>query len=245
MVTAPRENRTSRLLVRNLCAVRAARQRPLRCRLPLSGGRVRRGRELGSTDDAVTLSVSNSRRRGSIITVYCRARGKFEDAKARRSGGPSHPYTGPSRLGAHADHPSRIVGDRWAQRRGAQADSRRPSARQGASRRRNRCGGIHGVLDQAEGIIARCARCSISAARRASRWRIRTGSGRFAFVAGRISLMHVQRTTAKVSTRSTSRSRAVWDRIDRDEPGVKVSSDGKRRLTAPAYACDLEAAVKD
>ena len=32
----------------------------------------------------------------------------------------------------------------------------------------------------------------------------------------------------------------LWDRIDRDEPDVKVSADGKRRLTAPAYAFDLE-----
>ena len=27
----------------------------------------------------------------------------------------------------------------------------------------------------------------------------------------------------------------LWDRIDRDQPGIRLSKDGKRRLTAPDW----------
>jgi hypothetical protein len=37
----------------------------------------------------------------------------------------------------------------------------------------------------------------------------------------------------------------LWDRVDLDAQDVTRTSDGKRRLTAPAYAFDLEPAVDD
>ena len=37
----------------------------------------------------------------------------------------------------------------------------------------------------------------------------------------------------------------LWDRVDLDAPGVERTADGKRRLTAPAYAFELEPAVDD
>jgi hypothetical protein len=35
----------------------------------------------------------------------------------------------------------------------------------------------------------------------------------------------------------------LWDRVDLDAPDVRLTIDGKRRLTAPA--CDLEPASED
>ena len=147
------------------------------------------------------------------------------------------------RLGVHADHPRRDRQGPFG--RNVEASGRIRAAVRAAGFQTPVivCGGIH-EFDQAEGIIARGAADICGAARQSLAdpdWfrKIRFGRGAdirrctFTNYCEGLDQKHKQ-VTCK-----------LWDRIDRDEPGVKVSSDGKRRLTAPAYACDLEAAVKD
>src|SRR5262249_28990734 len=104
-------------------------------------------------------------------------------------------------------------------------------------------GGIHD-FDQAEGILAQGDADIVGAARQSLAdpdWfrKIRAGRGRevrrcvFTNYCEGLDQKHRQ-VTCK-----------LWDRVDLDQPGVRLTADAKRRLTAPADAGDLQPAGKD
>jgi 2,4-dienoyl-CoA reductase-like NADH-dependent reductase (Old Yellow Enzyme family) len=168
--------------------------------------------------------------------------GKFEDAKAPQVGWAVYPYTGPSG---------------WECMPTWLADRRGPFGRNVPSSARIRAavreagfttpvivsGGIHD-FDQAEGILARGDADVCGAARQSLAdpdWfrKIRLGRGAdvrrctFTNYCEGLDQKHKQ-VTCK-----------LWDREDLDAADVTRSSDGKRRLVAPAYALELEPAVDD
>ena len=168
--------------------------------------------------------------------------GKFEDAKPPQVGWAIYPYTGPSG---------------WECMPTTLADRRGPFGRNVESTARIRAavreagfttpvivsGGIH-EFDQAEGIIARGDADICGAARQSLAdpdWfrKIRLGRG------GDIRQCTFTNYCEGLDQKHKQVTCKLWDRVDLEAPDVKRTSDGKRRLTAPAYALELEPAVEN
>ena len=158
--------------------------------------------------------------------------GKFEDAKQPKVGASVYPYTGPS---GHECMPT------------VRSDERGPFGRNVSSVAHIRqavrdaghetpfvvAGGIASFA-QAESILHRNEAEIIGAARQSLAdpdWfrKIKMGRGdevrrcKFTNYCEALDQRHKQVTCQ------------LWDRVGRDEPGIALSSDGKRRLTAPAW----------
>jgi 2,4-dienoyl-CoA reductase-like NADH-dependent reductase (Old Yellow Enzyme family) len=186
----------------------------------------------GSTlDDAAYFGVEFARAGMDFLSLS--RGGKFEDAGQPKVGWAAYPYTGPSG---------------WECMPTVLADQQGPFGRNVAAASRVRqalrdagfetpvvvAGGIHG-FDQAESILAHGHADVIASARQSLAdpdWfrKMRRGRGDevrrcvFTNYCEGLDQMHKQ-VTCK-----------LWDRLHLDEPGVKLSRDGKRRLTAPAGA---------
>ncbi len=184
----------------------------------------------GSTlDDGAYFGVEFARAGMDFLSLS--RGGKFEDAGQPKVGSAAYPYTGPSG---------------WECMPTVLADQQGPFGRNVAAAGRVRlalrragletpvvvAGGIHG-FDQAESILARGHADVIASARQSLAdpdWfrKVRLGRGEevrrcvFTNYCEGLDQMHKQ-VTCK-----------LWDRLDLDEPDVKLSSDGRRRLTAPA-----------
>jgi dimethylglycine catabolism A len=168
--------------------------------------------------------------------------GKFEDAKPPQVGWAVYPYTGPS---GWECMPTTLADVQGPFGRNVEPSGRIRAAVRAAGFETPVIvsGGIH-EFDQAEGIIARGAADICGAARQSLAdpdWfrKIRLGRG------GDIRRCTFTNYCEGLDQKHKQVTCKLWDRIDRDEPGVKRTVDGKRRLTAPAYAFDLEAAVDD
>jgi dimethylglycine catabolism A len=195
----------------------------------------------GSTvDDGVYFGLEFAR--AGLDYLSLSRGGKFEDAKAPQVGWAVYPYTGPSGWECMPT---------WlADRRGPFGRNVGPSARIRAAVRAAGLttpvivsGGIHD-FHQAEEIIARGEADVCGAARQSLAdpdWfrKIRLGRGAdvrrctFTNYCEGLDQKHKQ-VTCK-----------LWDREDLDASDVKRTVDGRRRLTAPAYALELEPAVDD
>ena len=188
--------------------------------------------EAGSTvDDAVYFGVEFARAGMDFLSLS--RGGKFEDAKQPKVGFSAYPYTGPSG---------------WECMPTVLADEAGPFGRNVSPAARIRAavhdaglatpivvaGGIHG-FDQAESILASGAADVIGAARQSLAdpdWflKMRTGHGAeirgccFTNYCEGLDQMHKQ-VTCK-----------LWDHEALDEPGIARSSDGRRRLVAPAFS---------
>ena len=188
--------------------------------------------EAGSTVyDAVYFGVEFAKAGLDFLSLS--RGGKFEDAKQPKVGFSAYPYTGPSG---------------WECMPTVLADEAGPFGRNVAPAARIRAairatglatpvvvaGGIHNFA-QAEGILASGAADVIGAARQSLAdpdWFLKMRTGHGAEVRGccftnyceGLDQMHKQ-VTCK-----------LWDREALDEPGIAKSSDGRRRLVAPAFA---------
>jgi 2,4-dienoyl-CoA reductase-like NADH-dependent reductase (Old Yellow Enzyme family) len=183
-----------------------------------------------SVDDAVFFGVEFARAGMDFVSLS--RGGKFEDAKQPKIGWAAYPYTGPSG---------------WECMPTVLGDEAGPFGRNVAPARRIRCairqagfetpvvvaGGIH-TFDQAESILASGAADVIGAARQSLAdpdWYLKMRLGRgdeirrcsFTNYCEGLDQMHKQ-VTCK-----------LWDREALEEPGVRKSSDGKRRLLAPEW----------
>jgi 2,4-dienoyl-CoA reductase-like NADH-dependent reductase (Old Yellow Enzyme family) len=168
--------------------------------------------------------------------------GKFEDARIPQVGWAVYPYTGPSGWECMPTW----LGDKCGPYgRNVPSSTRvRAAVRDaGFSTPVIVSGGIHDFV-QAEGILARGEADICGAARQSLAdpdWfrKVRLGRGddvrrcTFTNYCEGLDQKHKQ-VTCK-----------LWDRVDFDSPGVKQTSDGKRRLTPPAYDFELEPAVDD
>jgi 2,4-dienoyl-CoA reductase-like NADH-dependent reductase (Old Yellow Enzyme family) len=161
--------------------------------------------------------------------------GKFEDAKQPRVGWAAYPYTGrsgwecmPTVLADEAGPFGRNVGPSHRIRDAVRA--------LGLTTPIVVSGGIH-TFEQAEAILQSGAADVIGAARQSLAdpdWflKMRTGHGSeirrcvFTNYCEGLDQMHKQ-VTCK-----------LWDREELDEPGVRRSDDGRRRLVAPRWSAD-------
>lgn len=223
----PRENRV-RLPLDVFRAVRArvGRRFLVGCRF-LSDECIAGG---NTPDDAAWFGVELARAGMDYLSLS--RGGKFEDAKQPPVGWAAYPYTGPSG---------------WECMPTVLADSRGPFGRNveavAGVRRAVRAAGFDtpivvsggiSTFEQAEEILARGGADIIGAARQSLAdpdWfrKIRLGRGAevrrcvFTNYCEGLDQMHKQ-VTCK-----------LWDRVRLDEPGVRLASNGKRRLTAPAW----------
>jgi 2,4-dienoyl-CoA reductase-like NADH-dependent reductase (Old Yellow Enzyme family) len=181
-------------------------------------------------DDATFFGVAFAKAGMDFLSLS--TGGKFEDAKEPKVGEAAYPYTGPS---GYECMPTAL------------SDARGPFARQVPKQARVRAalreagldtptvvaGGLS-TFDQAEGILARGEADLIGAARQSLAdpdWflKLRLGHGDairrciYANYCEGLDQKHKQVTCQ------------LWDREELDEPGVRLSSDGRRRLVPPAW----------
>jgi 2,4-dienoyl-CoA reductase-like NADH-dependent reductase (Old Yellow Enzyme family) len=229
----PRENRV-RLPLETIHAVRAAvaGRFVVGCRFLteecIDGG--------STLDDAVYFAVEFAK--AGLDYLSLSRGGKFEDAKAPQVGWAVYPYTGRS---GWECMPTWLADVRGPYGRNLPAATRIRSAvrEAGFTTPIVVSGGIHD-FQQAEASLA-CGAADICGAARQSLadpdWfrKIRLGRGddirrcTFTNYCEGLDQKHKQ-VTCK-----------LWDRLELDAPGVRLSADGKRRLLAPAYAFALEA----
>ena len=159
--------------------------------------------------------------------------GKFEDAKQPKVGLGRLSLHRAERLGVHADGARRRGRPVRPQRRAGGAHPRRRSARPGSTTPVVVAGGIHTLrAGRSDPRVGRRATSSRAARQSLADpdWFLKMRTGRGAEVRA----LRASPTTARGSTRCTSRSRASSGTARQlDEPGIAMSSDGRRRLVAP------------
>jgi dimethylglycine catabolism A len=159
--------------------------------------------------------------------------GKFDDAKQPKVGEAAYPYTGRS---GYECMPSYYSDQRGPFGRNL-ADTARIRA---AVRARGHttpvvaAGGIHG-FEQAEAVLASGQADIVGFARQALAdpdWFRKVGSGRGA----EVRLCLYTNYCEALDQRHRQVTCELWDRQALDEPGVSLSTDGKRRLTPPVWS---------
>ncbi len=184
----------------------------------------------GTVDDAAYFAVEFARAGCDFLSLS--RGGKFEDAKRPKIGWSAYPYTGPS---GYECMPTAISDARGPHGRNVEAARVVRAAVRAAGHPTPVvvAGGISGFA-QAEEILRSGAADIVAAARQSLAdpdWfrKVRLGRGGevrrciYSNYCEGLDQMHKQVTCQ------------LWDRLDLDEPGVAKSSDGRRRLTAPAW----------
>lgn len=159
--------------------------------------------------------------------------GKFEDAKQPKVGGASYPYTGRS---GYECMPQYISDDKgpFGRNLPATAQVRKAIRDAGLETPVVAAGGVHGfveaerILQDGEADIIASARQSIAD----PYWflKMRLGKG------DEIRVCIFSNYCEALDTRHKQVTCELWDREDKDAPGVTLSSDGKRRLLPPAWS---------
>jgi 2,4-dienoyl-CoA reductase-like NADH-dependent reductase (Old Yellow Enzyme family) len=158
--------------------------------------------------------------------------GKFEDAKQPHVGWAAYPYTGPS---GYECMPSYISDARGPFGRNVEptARIRRAVRAAGLETPVVVTGGIHG-FQQAEAILRRGAADLIGAARQSLAdpdWFRKVALGR----GDEVRVCEYTNYCEGLDQKHKQVTCQLWDRLALDEPGVKLTADGKRRLVAPPW----------
>jgi 2,4-dienoyl-CoA reductase-like NADH-dependent reductase (Old Yellow Enzyme family) len=159
--------------------------------------------------------------------------GKFDDAKQPKVGEAAYPYTGRSGYECMPSYYSDSQGP-FGRNLAATARVRAAVRARGFSTPVIAAGGIHG-FEQAEAVLARGQADIIGFARQALAdpdWFRKVASGHGAQVRVCLYTNYCE----ALDQRHRQVTCELWDREALDEPGVKLSSDGKRRLTPPAWS---------
>jgi 2,4-dienoyl-CoA reductase-like NADH-dependent reductase (Old Yellow Enzyme family) len=158
--------------------------------------------------------------------------GKFEDAAQPRIGWSAYPYTGSS---GYECMPSYISDEQGPFGRNFEPTAAiRTAVRQaGFETPVVVAGGVHG-FEQAEALLSE-GRADIVAAARQSLadpdWFVKLQLGR----GDEVKVCEYTNSCEGLDQKHKQVTCKLWDRVGRDEPGVKLSNDGKRRLTAPYW----------
>jgi 2,4-dienoyl-CoA reductase-like NADH-dependent reductase (Old Yellow Enzyme family) len=181
-------------------------------------------------DDAVWFGVRFAEAGVDYLSVS--KGGRFEDAKQPKIGEAVYPYTGES---GYECMPTVISDARGPFGRNVPlaAAIRRAVRSAGHETPVITSGGIHS-FDQAEAILARGDADCVAAARQTLAdpdWfrKIRLGLG------AQVRRCEFTNYCEGLDQRHKQVTCKLWDRVDLDAPGVARASDGKRRLTAPAW----------
>jgi len=181
-------------------------------------------------DDTVAFGVAFAKAGMDFISTS--RGGKFDDAKQPAVGAAAYPYTGPS---GYECMPQYISDERGPFGRNvvATAAIRRAVREAGYETPVVCAGGIHN-FDMAERLLADGV-CDIVGAARQSLadpdWfrKIRLGFG------GEVRLCEYTNYCEGLDQKHKPITCQLWDKLDLDKPGVKLTADGKRRLTAPEW----------
>lgn len=187
--------------------------------------------EGGSTvDDAMFFGVEFATAGMDFLSLS--RGGKFEDAKQPKVGWAAYPYTGPSGW--------ECMPTVLADEAGPFGRNVAPAARIRGAIRANGletpvvvAGGLH-TFEQAEDVLASGAGDVVAAARQSLAdpdWFLKMRLGRGAEIR-RCSFTNYCEGLDQMHKQVTCK---LWDREARDEPGVRLTADGKRRLIAPAW----------
>jgi 2,4-dienoyl-CoA reductase-like NADH-dependent reductase (Old Yellow Enzyme family) len=187
--------------------------------------------EGGSTpEDAAWFGVQFARAGLDFLSLS--RGGKFEDAKQPKVGAAAYPYTGRSGYECMPQYISDEKGP-FGRNLPATAMIRRRVREAGFDTPIVAAGGIHGfveaerILQDGEADIIASARQSIAD----PDWflKMRLGCGE------QIRVCIYSNYCEALDTRHKQVTCELWDREDKDQPGVTLSSDGKRRLLPPHW----------
>ena len=158
--------------------------------------------------------------------------GKFEDAKQPKTGWAVYPYTGPS---GYECMPTVISDEQGPFGRNVEPVARIRSAVRavGLETPIVVAGGLSS-FDQAEEILRQGQADIVAAARQSLAdpdWFRKVEAGRGDEVRRCVYTNYCEGLDQKHKQVTCQ----LWDRVDLDEPGVRLSKDGKRRLTAPGW----------
>jgi 2,4-dienoyl-CoA reductase-like NADH-dependent reductase (Old Yellow Enzyme family) len=182
------------------------------------------------TDDTVPFGVAFAKAGMDFISTS--RGGKFDDAKQPAVGAAAYPYTGPS---GYECMPQYISDERGPFGRNVAATAAiRSAVREAGYETPVVCaGGIHN-FEMAEQLLADGV-CDIVGAARQSLadpdWfrKIRLGFG------GDVRVCEYTNYCEGLDQKHKTVTCQLWDKLDLDQPGVKLTADGKRRLTAPDW----------
>ena len=158
--------------------------------------------------------------------------GKFEDAKQPAVGATAYPYTGPS---GYECMPQYISDARGPFGRNVEPAARIRAAVRGAGFATPVVvtGGIHG-FEQAEALLADGKADIVGLARQSLAdpdWFRKVLLGR----GSEVVVCEYTNYCEALDQKHVPVTCKLWDRKDRDEPGVRMTPDGRRRMTAPAW----------
>ena len=158
--------------------------------------------------------------------------GKFEDAKQPSVGAAAYPYTGPS---GYECMPQYISDARGPFGRNVEPAARIRAAVRGAGFATPVVvtGGIHG-FEQAEALLADGKADIVGLARQSLAdpdWFRKVLLGR----GSEVVVCEYTNYCEALDQKHVPVTCKLWDRKDRDEPGVRMTPDGRRRMTAPAW----------
>ena len=185
----------------------------------------------GSDADDATFFGCEFARAGMDYLSLSRG-GKFDDAKQPKVGEAAYPYTGRSGYECMPSYYSDARGP-FGRNLGATAQIRAAVREQGFATPVVAAGGIHG-FEQAEAVLASGQADIVGFARQALAdpdWFRKVASGRGA----EVRLCLYTNYCEALDQRHRQVTCELWDRERLDEPGVKRSADGKRRLTPPGW----------
>ncbi|HVF60299.1 MAG TPA: NADH:flavin oxidoreductase [Thermoanaerobaculia bacterium] len=183
-----------------------------------------------TVDDAVWFGVELARAGMDFLSLS--RGGKFEDAKQPKIGWAAYPYTGPS---GYECMPTAISDARGPFGRGIPAAARIRAAVRvaGCTTPVVVAGGICGFA-QAEEILRRGEADIVAAARQSLAdpdWyrKVRLGHG------GEVRRCVYSNYCEGLDQKHKQVTCQLWDRLELDEPGVRLANDGRRRLTPPLW----------
>jgi dimethylglycine catabolism A len=158
--------------------------------------------------------------------------GKFDDAKQPKVGEAAYPYTGRSGYECMPSYYSDALGP-FGRNLDATARIRATLRDKGFATPVVAAGGIHS-FEQAEAVLASGQADIVGFARQALAdpdWFRKVAGGR----GGQVRLCLYTNYCEALDQRHRQVTCELWDREALDEPGVKLSADGKRRLTPPSW----------
>ncbi|MDE2612151.1 MAG: hypothetical protein KGL78_01815 [Burkholderiales bacterium] len=181
-------------------------------------------------DDATYFGVAFARAGMDFLSLS--RGGKFDDAQQPAVGGSAYPYTGPS---GYECMPHHVSDDKGPFGRNVLATTRIRAAlrEQGLATPVVLTGGMHGFA-QAEALLAADEADVIGFARQSLAdpdWFVKVRSGRGDAVGVCIYANYCE----ALDERHEQVTCQIWDRLALDEPGLRKSHDGKRRLLPPAW----------
>lgn len=181
-------------------------------------------------DDAVYFGVEFARAGMDFLSLS--RGGKFDDAQQPEVGWAAYPYTGPSGYECMPHHTS---DERGPFGRNVDAATRIRSAIRAAGLATPVvvAGGVHGFA-QAEAMLADGRADVIGFARQSLAdpdWFVKVRSGH----GGEVGVCVYANYCEALDEKHEEVTCKLWDRVALDEPGIRKSKDGKRRLLPPAW----------